>query len=324
MLQSYKYLFFRTADGKQECPRGFALNNEEQWEAQFPTEPQRKAHLTRCLLQVNRGPGCENVWSNPDVMEDPLPFRSVEGATAFGINLDGTQDGAATQRTCVHRKFVSPSGERGIDNQYYRFLGCEKFIQSAVYSDVTARDRTAEYLINRLLLEIGGVDDESDDDRVDVTIFRGADPLLLDARGDALPWQSQRIDNTIPPVRLQGRIEHGVLITNPADVFFEGLFHERRQLIRGMTLRLKLDGIHAEGLRVGYVDVERFWESYSHTVQWGGTTFGASGPAAYRALHDLADGYKDPQTGKCTALSSAREYKFIRAHIIHSDGGAKP
>jgi hypothetical protein len=318
VLQSYDYLFYKAENPKHQCPKGFALTNEEQWEAQFPSEAQRKSHLSRCLLQANRGPNCENVWSSPEVMEDPVPFRAVESAQSYGANLDGNEDGKEAANTCAHEQFVSPDGHRGIDNQYYRFLGCDKFIQSAVYAPMAAKERTAEYLFNRLLLEVKGVDNESKDDSVEVMLYRGKDPLLLDAQGDALPWQTQRIDETIPAVHLRGRIIEGTLITEPADVFFEGLFHERRQLIRGMSLRLKLNGVYAEGLRVGYVDVERFWQSYSHAAQWGGNTYGVSSPSAYRALHALADGYKDPQTGKCTALSSARQYKFVRAYLKHS------
>lgn len=320
VLQSYDYLFYKQKEPKQQCPKGFALTNEEQWEAQFPTEVQRRSHLSRCLLQANRGPNCENVWSSPETVKDPLPFRAVESAQSFGANLDGNEDGKETANTCAHQQFVSPEGQPGIDNQYYRFLACDKFIQSAVYAPMTARDRTAEYLFNRLLLEVKGVDSEVNDEAVEVVLYRGKDPLLLDANGDALPWQTQRVDETLPAIQLRGRIEDGTLITEPADVFFEGLFHERRQLIRGMSLRLKMNGVHAEGMRVGYVDVERLWQSYAHAAKWGGNTYGVSPPSAYQAMHELADGYKDPQTGECTALSSARGYKFVRAHLVRGAG----
>jgi hypothetical protein len=319
VLASYDYAFHK-ADEAQACPSGFALSNEEQWEAQFPTVEARKAHLARCLLQANRGPNCENVWNSPGVVTDPVAYRSVRGMVGEGANLDGTQDGRATAKTCVHEKFMSPDGKTRVDNQYFRMLGCDKFIRSDVYADHTAKERTAAYLINRLLLEVKGVDDLVNDDRVEVSLYRGMDPLSVNAEGDALPWQSQRIDPAIPPVRLKGRIEAGVLVTEPADVFFEGLFHERRMLVHDMSLRLKLDAGQAEGLRVGYVDVPRLWESYSRAARWGGNTYGASPPSTYRAMHDLADGVKDSETGQCTGLSSARGYRFVRAYLIHGDG----
>jgi hypothetical protein len=323
VLASYSYDFDK-AEEKIACPAGFVLSNEEQWQVQFPTDAARRAQLSRCLLEANRGPNCENVWNRPDVVKDPVAYRSVRSPVGIGANLDGTQDGRATSRTCKHEKFTSPDGRTRVDNQYFRLLGCDKFMRSDVYSDNAAKGRAKDYLINRIVIEVTGVDDLKNDKSVGVTLYRGMDPLAVNASGDALPWQSQRIDPAIPPVRLKGRIVDGTLITEPKSVFFEGLFHERRMLVHDMSLRLKLSGDRAEGLRVGYVDVPRLWESYSRAARWGGQTYGASPPSMHRAMFALADGVKDPKTGRCTGLSSARGYKFVRAYLIHSKRGRRP
>ena len=39
-------------------------------------------------------------------------------------------------------------------------------------------------------------------------------------------------------------------------------------------------------------------------------------PALYKAMHDLADGYKDPATGQCTAISTAINIKAVRTFVI--------
>jgi hypothetical protein len=322
VLATNDYLMYQTPGAKLECPRGFTPNNRAQWEAQFPTAEARRAHLQRCLATTNRGPNCENVWAEPTLIKDPLPYHAVEGRVSHGVDLDGT-DGAATDRTCKHENFVSPTGAKGIDNQYYRFLGCEWFVQGGqLHSPQQAKRRTIEYEVNRILVEVRGVQNQQDDKEVEVTLYRGKDPLMVNAEEDAVPWQSQRIDEKIPPIRLRGRIEGGVLITEPQDVIFEDVLLERRQLIRHMSFRLKLSKDRAEGLRVGYVDLDRFWQSYSRTAKWGGKVYGASGPAAYEALKTLADGDKDPKTGACTSLSSAKKYTFVRAYLVHPDGAA--
>jgi hypothetical protein len=321
VLASYDYLNYQTQGAKEECPRGFTPNNREQWQAQFPTPAEQSAQLSRCLGINNRGPSCENVWAAPQVVEDPLPYHSVEGKKSFGVNLDGTSDGAATATTCKHEKFVSPEGELGIDNQYYRFIGCERFVQGGQHhAPANAKKRTIQYQISRVLLELTGVDDERNDPDVAGTLYRGKDQLMVDAMENAVPFQSQRIDEDIPPIHLKGKIADGVLTTEPTDVIWEGVLHERRLLLRGMSLRLKLEGVKAEGLRVGYVDIDRLWLSYSRIGKWGGGIYGGSGPAAYKAMHELADGFKDPKTGQCTALSSARKFDFVRAYIIHPGG----
>jgi hypothetical protein len=89
-----------------------------------------------------------------------------------------------------------------------------------------------------------------------------------------------------------------------------------------MTLRLKLEGDRATGLRLGYIDINRLWQSYSRTAKWGGQIYGGSGPSAHAALQELADGYRDPETGSCTALSSALQLDFVRAHIVREGDGA--
>ena len=37
------------------------------------------------------------------------------------------------------------------------------------------------------------------------------------------------------------------------------------------------------------------------------------------AAHQLADGYPDPKTGECTALSSAYNFKAVAAFVIHPE-----
>lgn len=325
VLSSYVYTFFFTKDGREECPNGFAHSNRENWELQFPTQAQRQAQLERCGSMTNRGPECENVWANPQAAQDRLPFRDVRGKVSYGINLDGTTDGRETPNTCAHEKFMSPEGAPGIDNQYYRFIGCEKFVHGGQHhADENAKIRMAQYRINRVLLEIADVDDAANDDAVAVTLYRGKDTLIVDASENAVPWQTQSIDPAVAAIRLQGKIVAGELQTEPADVFWEGIAFERRMLIRGMSLRLKLDGVRAAGLRVGYVDADQLWQSYANTAKWGGNIYGASPPSAYEALYRLADGFKDPQTGKCTALSSARKYEFVRAYLTHPAAEARP
>ena len=325
VMSTYVYSFYLTKGGREECPNGFVHSNRANWEKQFPTQAQRLAHLERCGSLVNRGPECENAWVNPEVVKDSLPFRAVQGKKSYGFDLDGNSDGAATENTCAHENFVSPDGATGIDNQYYRFIGCEKFVHGGQHhADENAKTRMAQYQSNRVLLELSSVNDVRNDDAVVATLYRGKDSLVVDSTESAVAWQSQRVDSTIPPVRLTGKIVDGELITDPADVYWEGIAFERRLLIRGMSLRLKLDGVSAAGWRVGYVDAEQLWQSYSNTAKWGGNIYGASAPAAYEALYKLADGFKDPQTGKCTALSSARKFEFVRAHLIQPTPEAKP
>ena len=315
---------YKQQDDKADCPDGFRYTSREQWEAQFATRAARQVHLNRCIEINNRGPNCENGWFQPMAIDDPLPVREVQNTIAQGADLDGVGDAVATPRTCAHRNFVSPDGTAGIDNQFHRFIGCNKTVRG--FREEGWRRGVAGRAVYWLLLEVVGVDDERNDGDVQVTMYRSRDPVTLDANLKAPPWQTKRIDGGPHGVLFstRGKIIDGMLVTDPVNVEWEREYYEQRLLIRDMSLRLKLTPTGAEGLRVGYIDLDKFWASYARYMSGMGVLYGASGPSDFRALHRLADGYKNPETGACTALSSAHRLEFVHAHLIHPDVERKP
>ena len=51
--------------------------------------------------------------------------RTVQSKYAWGFNLDSDAgDGSSNATGCAHQNFESPDGEKGIDNQSYRAVGC--------------------------------------------------------------------------------------------------------------------------------------------------------------------------------------------------------
>src|SRR5262249_48724970 len=158
----------------------------------------RQAQFDRCGAMDRRGPNCEDVLAAPDLVKDPLPYREVQGSKSYGFNLDGTPDGHATATTCSHQKFVSPDGTKGVDNQYYRLLGCQKIVHTDLLTPEANRGGIVGTRNGRTLLEIRGVVDPRNDPRVDVVLYHGKDPLVADADGKAVPGQSQRIDGDVP------------------------------------------------------------------------------------------------------------------------------
>lgn len=107
-------------------------------------------------------------------------------------------------------------------------------------------------------------------------------------------------------------------------------FPGNTQLILGNTARdlnrepcafrqrfeLGTDGASGKGMAAGYYDVEQllFYVSGIGPIHSSGM---ANCPAIYAAAHELADGYPDPKTGQCTALSSAFNFAVVSAFILH-------
>ena len=307
-----------------ECPEGLAVGNDELWlQGLTPSERERatlagtRNHIDRKYLAEVRGPQGEDTCWYPELIKDP-PLRTVKGTTAYGFNLDGTTDGGATSKSCAHEKFTGPDGTPGIDNQMYRLVGCIKGFRHDGYVETTAQTERINTSRGITLVEIGDVDDLRNDPYVTVSYYRPKDQLLKDSAGNVLPYASYAIaPGYVETTR--GKIVEGVLTTEPIDVHlpFHGDIVTSELDIRDMRLRLELaaDGSGAKGLMGGYYNRATWWD-FIRKIQLTSTS-NHSCPALYIASRQLADGYPDPKTGECSAISTAYHVAFLPAFIVH-------
>jgi hypothetical protein len=335
-LVASPFAMYETKDGKQECPEGLHHTNKENWKAQFPTEEERTAFIVERVhlgqreaaggnVPTNylnaRGPQGQLVAYNPELFKD-LPLREVQSKVAYGLNLDGTLDGRATPNTCKHEKFASADGAPvAIDNQLYRLYGCGPGWRKGGAINERRATEVRTQVLNRVLFEISDLDDERNDPEVFVTTYKGIDRVELDSAGKPVSGTQQRIDvrYTRYTARMKGKIVDGVLHTDPVDIRMP-LFQiqtKTERFMRDMRLQLKLTPTGAEGLLAGYENMKEWWLGYvSSYSQQSDSTAPWSPPAMYEAALRLADGYPDPQTGQCTAISSAWRVTMVRAEIV--------
>jgi hypothetical protein len=334
-LVTWAPAFNETPGAADECPSGMQHLNKENWALQFPTVEQQDEE-TKHYVQLgpdtpggpipevykqNRGPHGENTTYNPWLVKDALPLLEVQSKIAYGLNLDGTVDGHATPTSCTHQKFVSPAGEPGVDNQLYRLIGCWPGWRKSGFNVSFHKGQFVEHTLNRILIEVTGVDNEQNDDHVEVTIYKGIDQLTFDGASKPVPWLTQRIDTRFPQyiTKMPGKIVNGVLEAGPANTRLP-LFQmnaEAERLFRGMRLKLSLSNDGAEGLLTGYEDVNEWWRgirnSYVEVVDTDGLW---SPPSTYEGVHRLADGYPDPKTGQCTAISAVYKVTAVRVFLV--------
>ena len=320
-----------TSDGRVECPNGFSPGYRDNFRAQYK-QTQNAQQETNEVLANNalsrRGPHGESDKYNPDLVEDPLPFQEGQGSVSPGLDLDGTKDGHSTDETCAHGKFTSPEGEVGIDNQLYRVLACIAGLRPGGVSDGLTNNEVVTKGLNRWLVEVTDVDDEANDDHVDVMVAHGLDKLARDANGKFIPGLSQRVDEDASAYifHTTGRIMDHVLTTDAIPGLGIGqtgvLEHGVLPFLYG-RLKLKLTPDGATGVLAGYHDVEKFYRFWAKTTGIHDVIANASPPSVYAALHRLADGYKDPASGKCTAISAVYDMQFVRAFIVHSPAAAE-
>ncbi|MBX7199841.1 MAG: hypothetical protein K1X51_10725 [Rhodospirillaceae bacterium] len=301
---------YQTADGKAECPQGLnPMGPREIFKQLWPNGGKMEDTI---LVR-------EGLNAFPADHPPLFPYLETQGKISYGLNLDGKVG---------PKDFTSPEGEKGIDNAFYRVTGCATgFRGPDGQVQLFASKFLRGFVYNRMMIEISGADNLVNDPSVDVTIMRGRDPLLLDSTGEKVaPGGSQRVDERYGKMliqRLHGKIENGVLITEPVkDATWAWQIesnHPRSLHIRDMRLQLKLTGAGADGLMAGYFDVNTLldWTMGYATHHLAYDRLDA--PEFYWALRKNADAYPDPKTGEMTALSSAITLNMAQVFIQHPD-----
>lgn len=305
---------YQTADGKTECPRGYNDGPREQFAVLFPDDTVRTVVDTQLKQEIE-------TW-HPSAEPDPLPFYEVEGSLSYGLNLDGVVS---------PNDFTHPDGEKGIDNEVYRAVGCIIGFRGPDGVEVIFQNKAiADQRYNRMMIELTGVDDMTNDDDVTVSLYRGLDRLLTDATGlKIMAGGSQRVDTRWGADLIRhtrGRIKDGVLTTEPvAEMIMPwmNLNVPSIHIFRDMRLQLKLSPTGAQGLLAGYADVDTWYKQLIRNDSTHHLSNGQiSGISLYKALRRLADAYPDPQTGANTAISTALDVKMAQVYIIHPDDGS--
>lgn len=330
------------------CPRGMSRSFSEIYAAASPNAQMREGESERdygrrIWTESSTAPNGENLCMNPQAAPDPN-FRTVTGRNlrTFGVDLDGqvsSADGAAAPGRCAHDDFRGMNGERGIDNQFYRVVGCLRSYQSAGLSN----GWEIEMLTGAwgILIALNGVDDLRNDAAVDVGIYANADPIQVSAARQPLPYATYNADSD-PRFRAvaRGRIVNGVLTTEPVDVRFHSVTNSLRleRPLRDARLRLAFtnDG-GIEGYLSGYTPVEALYD-YQFGYRNGKDALGELAPLAlrtitsvgaanvlghtcngvYAALQANADGHRDPRTGRCTSISTHYRIKAIPAFVVEA------
>lgn len=324
-LASYETKFW------DECPEGTGITNDEMWLKGLTAKDRERLTkngsleaLSRQEHSYQRGATGQDICWDPTHFKDP-PLRVVEGKTSFGLNLDGESEGNPTPKTCAHENFVSPDGEIGIDNQMYRVLGCQNgWRNGGVLETYADQERTSSGR-GLILIEITEIDDPLNDDDVQVAFYRSLDPMIQDSAGHIIPFSSYRADQKRYGEKASGKIVNGIVTTQSADVTLPYYGNESysEMVFRDMSLRLEIapDGTSARAILAGYYDLESWWHRM-RSLEYLNASYDINCPAIYEAAHRLADGYPDPETGKCTAISSAYNLTAVAGFINHNKPAA--
>lgn len=260
--------------------------------------------------------------------EDPGHLAYQGTGPIAGLDLDGRMSSAGDGGACAHDDFAAPDGTPGIDNQHWRLLGCTRAYQPGGLMDRMWQSGNFIKEGIPMLVEVRGVDDRRNDDAVEVRILSSADTVSMDADGTVIPFLSLREheNERFRSPWTGGRIRNGVLESDPVDVrlkvkqqVIDVEFHYRDARLRADLTEQGL----ANGILGFYWDGDNFYSAMNdhgtgkrHTGQGAAAARGYTCAGMDHALPRLMDGHPDPETGRCTSLSSAILFEAVPAFVI--------
>lgn len=263
-----------------------------------------------------RGKDRANIYVNPEATPDP-GLTQVTGRIGEGLDLDGDRTNG----------FTSVTGERGIDNQFYRTLGCWKVYRGR------PRDSESGQFINAdmraggwavVVVVSGEGADPMNDPKVKVGFYSTNDPLVKDANGNIIRDATFRIQ---PDVRLEAilnaRTVNGEITSSEAarEIWIRdpGYAREMQLLNARLRLRMQSDGT-LSGVLAGY---RPWWPVYQGWVNARGSVveqlYHVELPGVYYALKRNADYSPTGPGGPRTHMSYAMRIEAIPAYVVAPD-----
>jgi len=340
------------------CPQGLNQSYQDPRRAFANLPPIEKQageddeDLARRLRNtIGSTPEVKSLCLHPELAPPDANYRTVgsDDVPVFGIDLDGrdsTLAQAAAPASCPHEDLPGINGQAGIDNQYYRVMGCNPGYQSTGQGNTfNTAMLTGSWGI---LIKLSGVDDLENDEEVEVSIYANGDPIRLSPAREPLAYATYTVhrESRFYAGATRGRIVDGVLRTEPVDVRIpydvNAMFVDRVLLDAQLHVTLNAMDVNGsvEGYLAGYAPIEEQYDleigfrnarvgtaensepsPFRRKMGAGIGKAGAMGytcEGVYQAYHEYADGHPDPDTGKCTSISTQYRIEAMPAFIVES------
>ncbi len=321
------------APEKVDCPEGVNPNAEGNFKMMMKQMGKTPAEMEKALddfpnsmyaIAVNRGRidgKPVNVYSNPTSVPDSN-IKTIKSSTALGFNLDGNEKTGG---------FVDPdTGEKGVDNQMFRALGC--IVSERGHREGGADARPGYPAIqwdhNRVhmpawLIEITDIDDPMNDPDVGISIVQATRPVVKDANGEPQRDMTFVVDDNPDTKNItRASIKNGVL-TSTKDIDRLYLILAKYGIIPTIALekaKIRLaftpDG-GLKGIVGGYQDWLDLYGGFGRSGAGIEINISIDVPGTYYALRKMADAVPDPKTGQNTRISAAYWIEAVPAFIAH-------
>ncbi len=259
-----------------------------------------------------------NAYAHPTAVIDPK-LNALDGRLAYGFDMDqsGPNDPDG---------FVDPeTGQRGVDHQAYRALGCMRTFRGSLKGRPTFWDWAWGQLRDSQpawLITVEGEDLSRDGD-VTVTFNRAVEHLASNTDSSPRPDVTYRID---PDPRshnvYKARVKEGVIM-----LAMPGTSDFRMMQNPLVTPELKLKRLHlrlnlnADGGMNGMLGGYQSWRELYFGIGSSGTRevcITGDIPGIFYLLRRHADGDPDPASGENTTISVTYYVEAVPAFAVSS------
>jgi hypothetical protein len=342
VVSEFAYALAEDYDLNGACPEGLTRSlieihqmTAEGVQLASETDADYVTRMRQAARDLGTSADGRDLCMHPEAADVDPHYRTVKGSTVpvSGIDLDDEVS---------DDDFVSFDGRTGVDNQWYRVVGCNRsFHSSGASNGFDIGMLTGSWGI---LIALDGVDDRRDDSDVTVYLYSNGDPIALSAQRLPLAYASYA-PRSEPHYRAvtRGQLVAGVLTTDPVDISFQ---HETNSMYTDrVLLRARLEAVlnasgELSGYLGGYTPIEAHYDM-GFAFRNGRTVDGELAPlrlrsgsangaarvlghtchGAYQALQANADAFPDPETGANTAISVQYHFTAIPAFIVSDAGG---
>jgi len=278
----------------------------------------RRRIMNRVIAYRGYSHGIET-YVNPWAADDPGQPQ-VTGRIGDGFNLDGK---------IKPTDFVSPDGEKGVDNNLYRAWGCDAPWRGNGNAtlDMRANDKMQEGLYT-MVVRISGNADPLNDPDATVEIGYSPDKIVRDARSGVAMDYSYRILKSAQYTKLKAKIVNGVVETEqvahlhmPRIAWFYDQTGDANFTDGRIRLKLAPGDLSGTGVIGGYRNWRDLYAEDTFAQDGGqqGIREHEDHVSLYYALRRNADGMFNAKTGKYDGISTAYRIKMISAYVVDPD-----
>jgi len=266
-----------------------------------------------------RGRNRENVYIHPESYPDP-GLIGVAGDLTEGFDLDNNKKTG----------YPSPTGDKGVDNNFYRALGCTKSYRGPPRLSsgaLATNDSMRNGAWTVVIVVHGKGNDPMNEPDIDVGFYMSGDKLVKDGNGNI----TRDYTFSIRPSRLVGimraRSSNGVIVSDEPtpEIWLRDPGGARDLQLLHARLRLQMK---ADGTLEGHIGGYRPWMPvYTALVNGRGPVVEILGwielPAIYYALKRNADYSPSGPKGEKTHISYAMRVSAIPAYVMTPDASTQ-